>query len=108
MNKRLSEMKIAQLVFFSIFGFFLLSIFFNRCTASKYASLPISFIIPYGYEGRLRIIYDEKYGTSAEIKNNRQFFYFDKQGMLMANLRENAGFDAKDKFYYIDSNRNNL
>ena len=63
--------------------------------------LPKTFLIPSGYEGTLRIVFEEPCGIKPPIENGREILEFSKNGILIVSTHLVNG--ANDEYYLVDS-----
>ena len=69
--------------------------------AYNYTS-PKTFLIPANYEGRIRIVYEEKCGTIPTKENGRQAIKFPENGILILNKKFDGGIN--NEYYLVDNN----
>ena len=68
--------------------------------AYNYTS-PKIFLIPKNYNGKLRIVYEEKCGQKIRKENGKEIFEFYKNGILI--LSEKFNGNINHKYYFVDS-----
>jgi hypothetical protein len=67
--------------------------------------LPKTFLIPFDCEGILRIVLEEKTGTTPKEENGRQIFEFQKNGFLILNM-DFLKLGKDDEYYLVDKHGN--
>lgn len=70
--------------------------------------VPNTFLIPAGYEGIVRVIFDEKCGTTPKIENGRQILEFQNNGLLILNTKSFFNNSPNTKSYTQDRNGNKI
>ena len=68
--------------------------------AYNYTS-PKIFLIPKNYNGKLRIVYEEKCGQKLRTEDGKEIFEFPKNGILI--LSEKFNGNINHKYYFVDS-----
>lgn len=63
---------------------------------------PKTFLIPANYQGALRIVYEQKCGTSYKSENGRRVLTFPDNGILILNEKFDGG--VNNKYYLFDKN----
>lgn len=62
---------------------------------------PKIFLIPKNYNGKLRIVYEEKCGQKLRTEDGKEIFEFPKNGILI--LSEKFNGNINHKYYFVDS-----
>ncbi len=79
------------------------------CSSSKEprfirSSPPVTFLIPAGFQGNLRVVYEEPCGVQTEVENGRQLFQFPANGVLLLQKKSEL-LDTKDAdYFFVDAN----
>jgi hypothetical protein len=61
--------------------------------------LPKTFLVPSGYEGTMRIVYEEESAVKSKIESGRQIFEFPENGILILDNDLDGGIG--DEFYLV-------
>lgn len=92
---------------FSLFLLLLLSVFLLQtgCSTSKKpgfirSSPPVTLLIPDGFKGDLRVVYNEPCGVQPQVENGRRLFQFPSNGVLILQSKSDF-YDTKDADYYF-------
>ncbi len=64
------------------------------------SSPPVTFLIPTGFQGNLRVVYEEPCGMQTRLENGRQLFEVPVNGVLVLQ-KKNESLDTKDADYYF-------
>lgn len=75
-------------------------LFHTGCNASKAPQFirstpPVTFLIPAGFQGNLRVVYGEPCGAQPKFENGRQLFEFPANGVLILQKQSDV-LDTKE------------
>lgn len=62
---------------------------------------PETYIIPFGYLGRVNIIFNQKNGMPVKYENGRRIYEIPSNGILLTQFKDEYGF-INHQFYYSD------
>ncbi len=72
--------------------------FFASCQTAESET----FIIPYGYKGKVIVVFEKKNGVSPKFERNSRVYEIPPSGILVTQFKINEGFMNR-QFYYYDS-----
>ncbi len=63
---------------------------------------PETYLLPYGFKGKVNIIFNQSKGASAKYENGRRLYEIPSNGILLTQFKDEEGI-VNHEYYYIDS-----
>ncbi len=61
---------------------------------------PVIYLIPYGYQGKILVIYGQERGRKEEFDGKRRLYRIDTSGILITNFKSEDGI-LDEVYYYL-------